>query len=161
MHSTCIDSILVIATWERDTQLNLPDLCSRHLAPVAQMREYLTSNQRVLGSNPSWSRFFLDTGVSPYLIIYTLCLFMLPRNSWNYRKQIKSLITQILFINYCLLQFYWMMQISILKRRDKKYVIYTQQVSPNYKASKIMRYLCQKCDINNMAIIILHQNVTA
>ena len=43
-----------------------------NLAPVAQMIEHLTSNQKVLGSNPSWSRFFLDMCVSLYLIIYTL-----------------------------------------------------------------------------------------
>ena len=52
---------------ERHTQLNLPDLSSLdivyemlflNLAPVAQMVQHLTSNQKVLGSNPSGSRFF-------------------------------------------------------------------------------------------------------
>ena len=38
------------------------------------MIERLTSNQKVLGSNPSWSRFFLDVCLSLYLIIHSMYL---------------------------------------------------------------------------------------
>ena len=72
MHSSC--SSRPVNQVERHTQLNLPDLSSSYtfvyemlflnLAPVAQMIEHQTSNQKVLGSNPSWSRFFKDMCVS-------------------------------------------------------------------------------------------------
>ena len=41
-----------------------------NLAPVAQLMEYLTRDQKVLDSNPSWSRFFPDLCLSLYSNTY-------------------------------------------------------------------------------------------
>ena len=120
---------------ERDTQLNLPDLSSRHLsmkfsslnlAPVAQMIEHLTSNQKVLGSGPD---VFLDVCLSlfifssyipshlntlittfklkiPFLHIATKCIcYNIPTRSLHELSDYKSDIDSYVhnYINYILL----------------------------------------------------------
>ena len=70
------------------------------MAPVAQMIEHLTCNQKVLGSNPSWSTDFFWTCMSLFILSYILIIIM---NIHTYKKDVHLHVERNVICTYTIL----------------------------------------------------------